>query len=148
MPTQRLTVTIRPSGARTEVTGLPWTGSARDNYLVLEEAIGASRWGQVKYANGRWSVARDHTPSLIEALAERFGSVLVIQHGGQERCVEACWDKGEPHRRALCECSCAGRHHGDKTPPGRVVGHGRAGQIAVSPLPPHEYEVTRNTARW
>lgn len=147
MAQQRVTVTIRPGGARTEVTGLPWTGRPQDNYQLLEEAIGASRRGQVNFSSGRWSVARKHTPELIEALAERFGSVFVIQHGGQERCVEACWDRGEPSNRALCECSCAGRNHGDKTPPGRVVGQGRAGQIAVSPLPPHEYEVTRGTSR-
>ena len=62
-----ITVTIRPNGARTEIRGLPWTGNSRDNYTVLEAAIGASRRGQVTYdRTGRFfSVARGHTGALI-----------------------------------------------------------------------------------
>jgi hypothetical protein len=46
-----VTVTLRPNGARTEVRGLPWTGRAGDAYAVMEEAIDASRQGQVQYSS-------------------------------------------------------------------------------------------------
>jgi hypothetical protein len=100
------TVTIRP-GVRTQIRGLPWTGKPADNYAVLEDCIGATRRGQVLYANGNFSVARSHTQALVSGLAKRFGRVHVIQYGGTEMCVEACWN-ANPETVGLCECSCAG----------------------------------------
>jgi hypothetical protein len=85
-----VTVTIRPK-ARTEIRGLPWLEHG-GNYAVLAECIGASRRGQVQYANGIFTVARSHTRALISALARRFGQVHVIQYGGVDKCGEACWN--------------------------------------------------------
>ena len=139
-----ITVTIRPNGARTEIRGLPWTGNSRDNYTVLEAAIGASRRGQVTYdRTGRFfSVARGHTGALIAYLGQRSGEVGIIQHGGVARCVSACWN-AEPDTAWECECSGAGSNHGSQRPIGRVVADvGAAGALAVAPLEPRRWTYT------
>lgn len=138
LPRMYVTVTIRPNGARTEIRGLPWSGRPRDSYAMLEDAIKASRRGQVDYdKEGRFfSVARAHTGPLIAYLGERFGEVKVVQHGGLARCVSACWD-ADPDTSWECECSCAGDNHGSGRPIGRVVVHvGAAGDLAVARAEP------------
>ena len=138
-----VTVTIRPNGARTEIRGLPWTGRPGDTYAVLEEAIDASRQGQVQYSHqGRFfSVARSHTHSLIAYLAERYGHVHVIQHGGLAKCVSACWT-ADPESAWECECSCAGSNHGSGHAIGRIVAEsGPTGELSVARLGPREWEV-------
>lgn len=135
-----VTVTIRPK-ARTEIRGLPWTGKPSDNYELIEEYIDASQRGQVRYASGSFSVARGHTQALIAGLARRFGQVHVIQYGGVNTCVEACWD-ANPETVALCECACAGSNHGSYKPLGKVVrGDGPSGALSVTPAGPREYDV-------
>jgi hypothetical protein len=135
-----VTVTIRP-GARTQIRGLPWTGSPADNYAILEECIGASRRGQVLYENGGWTVARSHTQVLVAGLAMRFGVVHVIQYGGIEKCVEACWN-AKPETAPLCECSCAGANHGTRQPLGMIVSEdGPSGALSVASTGPREYDV-------
>ena len=139
-----ITVTVRP-GARTEVRGLPWTGKPRETFELLEDIIGASRRGQVQYDRQTrcFSVARSHTAGLISGLAERFGRVHVVQYGGVERCVEACWN-ASPDTAWTCECSCAGGNHGSRTPLGKIVGEsGGAGALSVASSGPREYIVER-----
>lgn len=139
-----VTVTVRP-GARTEVRGLPWTGKPQDTYEMLEDMIGATRRGQVKYdkQSRSFSVARSHTVELINGLVERFGKVHVVQYGGAERCVEACWN-ARPDTAWTCECSCAGRNHGTRSPLGKIVSEtGGAGALSVAASAPHEYVVER-----
>ena len=48
---------IRPK-ERTQIRGLPWTGKPADNYAILEDCIGASRRGQIRYENGSFTVTR------------------------------------------------------------------------------------------
>lgn len=47
-------------------------------------------------------MSRTHTNDVTLGLARRYGRVKVIQHGGTDECVEACWDYGKPER-----CCCA-----------------------------------------
>lgn len=133
-----ITVVVRPS-ERTEVRNLPFTKGGA-GYAILEEAIGASRRGQVKWEGGNvFSVARPHTQMLIEALAHRYGHVRVLQYGGATACVEACWD-ADPKTASECRCSCAGSNHGSRHPNGRVVRtDGPYGALSVSPDAPREY---------
>lgn len=136
------TVTIRP-GARTTVTRLPWTGSGSDGYALIEDCIGATRRGQVTYDRSRraFSVARTHTVTLINALASRLGRVTVVQYGGTEKCVEACWN-ARPRTAITCECSCAGGNHGTGVPLGRIVSEtGPAGALSVGSTGPRTYVV-------
>jgi hypothetical protein len=145
MTRQTITVVIRPHGARTEIRDLPWTGSPRATYALLEDAIGASRRGQVQYSRSTraFSVARAHSGQLILSLADRFGHVHVIQHGGQTRCVSACWN-ADPNTAWECECSCAGSNHGTQRPLGRIVADvGDAGELSVARATPHEWDVYR-----
>lgn len=135
-----ITVTIRPNGARTEVRGLPWTRPG-GSYDVLETAIGATRRGQVQYSDGAFTVSRSHTTVLIRNLADRYGHVHVIQYGGLDRCVAACWTAEADHAW-LCQCSCAGRNHGTGVPIGPIVSDGGpGGALSVASLPPNEYDV-------
>lgn len=137
-----VTVTIRP-GARTQIRGLPWTSEPGAGYTVLEECIGATRRGQVRYASGAFSVARSHTHALVAALACRFGRVHVIQYGGIEKCVEACWN-AKADTAIACECSCAGANHGTRRPQGKVVSEdGPSGALSVASTGPRKYEVSR-----
>lgn len=137
------TVTIRPNGARTTITDLPWTGDAGGGYALIEECIAATRRGQVQYdrRTRAFSVARSHTAMLIGALAARLGRVAVVQYGGTEQCVEACWN-AQPHTAITCECSCAGSNHGTRQPLGKVVsGDGPAGALSVRSAGPRTYVV-------
>lgn len=137
-----VTVTIRP-GARTQIRRLPWTGEPGGGYAVLEDCIGATRRGQVLYENGSFSVARGHTQALVSALAQRFGRVHVIQYGGIEKCVEACWN-ANPETAIACECSCAGDNHGTRRPLGKVVSDdGPSGALSVASTGPRAYDVHR-----
>lgn len=135
-----ITATIRP-GERTAISGLPFAkDKPRANYWLLEDAINASRKGQVLYSGGSSSVARTHTPTLLNALVDRFGSVRVVHYGGQAMCVEACWKNGEIEYASTCEFSCAGANHGSKQPIGRIVSeNGPAGSLSVSSGNRREY---------
>lgn len=137
-----VTVTIRP-GRRTEIQNMPFEGNGR-GYTILGDMFGASRRGQVDYSpNSRsWSVSRPHTNAVILGLAARYGRVKVIQHGGVEKCVEACWKTGLPENAWLCECACAGRNHGSGQPFRVTVGgDGPGGQLSVQARAPHEFYV-------
>lgn len=135
-----VTVKIRP-GARTEVRGMPFNKDDRgSNYELLEDAIDATRRGQIKYSGGAFRVARDHTSPLIEFLAHHFGRVHVVQYGGLDRCVAACWD-ARPETAMLCECSCAGGNHGTGRPIGRIVAETPVGAFSVASAAPREYDV-------
>jgi len=127
-----VTVVIRPYGARTEIHNLPWSGP-RGGYKVVEDAIGASRRRQVKYdpSSKFFTVSRRHTRVLIEALGARYGRVHVIQHGGTDKCVAACW-KADRDTAWQCECSCAGDNHGSQHPIGPVVADSGGGAGALS----------------
>lgn len=134
------TIIIRP-GARTQVRGLPWTGRPTDNYALLEKCISASRRGQVTYTRGCFSVTRNRTRALISGLAEHFGQAHIIQYGGAERCVEACWD-ANPETAELCECACAGGNHGTGEPLGEIVNEDpERGAVSVLSHGPREYDV-------
>lgn len=137
-----VTVTVRPGGARTEVRGLPFT-KAGDGYRIIGEAIGATRKGQVDYdkSTRAFTVSRSHSTTLITALAAKYGSVTVIQHGGTTKCVEACWN-AKPASAWECECSCAGDNHGTRNPIGPIVSAGGpAGALSVAPAAPRTYTV-------
>jgi len=138
-----VTVTVRPNGARTEVRGLPWTGNPRDGYAALEDAIDASRRGQVLYdrQHKAFTVSRSHTELLIYRLAQKFGHVHVIQYGGITKCVEECWRLRDLDTSATCQCSCAGANHGTGVAPGRIVGQVNAGALAVASTGPREYDI-------
>lgn len=135
-----ITVTIRPNGARTEVRGLPYAAGG-SNYELLGEAFGATRRGQVEYSSGVFSVSRSHTQAVVEFLANRFGCIHVVQYGGVDKCVSACWT-ANPDTAITCECSCAGSNHGSLRPIGPVVADaGAAGELSVAAAPPREYDV-------
>jgi len=135
-----ITVTIRPNH-RTEIRNLPYEGNGR-GYTILGDMISASRQGQVQYGGGVWTVSRPHSNEVILGLAARYGKVKVIQYGGIEKCVEACWKKGKPENSWLCECSCAGRNHGSGTPYAITVsGGGPGGALSVQASAPHEFYV-------
>jgi hypothetical protein len=89
-----VTVVIRPA-KRTEIRNLPYEGKGAV-YSILGEMFNASRKGQVEYNRGVWSVSRPHTIAVIFGLAERYGRVKVIQHGGVDKCVEQCWTAAIP----------------------------------------------------
>lgn len=131
---------IRP-GRRTEIRNLPYEGKGA-GYWILGDMFGASRRGQVDYAGGVWSVSRPHTNDVIQGLADRYGRVKVIQHGGLDKCVEACWHRGNPETAWLCECSCAGRNHGSGMPYEHTVGgDGPSGALSVQASAPHVFYV-------
>lgn len=134
-------MTLRP-GKRAEVRGLPWTGKPSETYALLEDLIGASRRGQVLYdrQTKAFSVARSHAVELINGLAATYGQVHVIQYGGVEKCVEACWN-ARPETAIDCECSCAGANHGSQRPVGRIVAEGAGGALSVAALSPREWDV-------
>lgn len=138
-----VTVTIRPNGKRTEIENMPWEGKG-GGYKVLDELISASRRGQVDHNKGVWSVSRHHTNAVILGLAARYGRVKVIQYGGTEMCVEACWKSGYPENAWECECSCAGKNHGSGMPYRVTVdgGGGAGGQLSVQASAPREFFVS------
>lgn len=138
-----VTVTIRPNGKRTEIRNMPWEGKGA-GYTILGDMFGASRHGQVDFAGGVWSVSRSHTNAIILGLAARYRRVKVIQHGGLEKCVEACWNKGKPENSWLCECSCAGQNHGSGQPYKLTVSGagGAGGELSVQASAPREFFVT------
>jgi len=137
-----ITVVIRPK-RRTEIRDLPFEGPGA-GYRILGDMFSATRQGQVDYVNRVWSVSRPHTNAVILGLAVRYGRVKVIQHGGVEKCVEACWKTGMPENAMTCECACAGRNHGSGMPYKITVGSGGAGgALSVQASAPHEYYVDR-----
>ncbi|MET4592674.1 hypothetical protein [Arthrobacter sp. 754] len=136
-----VTVVIRPAGARTEIQNLPYEGKGA-GYTILGDMFNASRRGQVEYNRGVWSVSRPHTNAVILGLAERYGRVKVIQHGGVDKCVQQCWDRGNPENAWLCECACAGRNHGSGVPYAHTVGgNGPGGALSVQASEPREFYV-------
>ncbi|MET3566569.1 hypothetical protein ABIC47_002054 [Leifsonia sp. 563] len=135
-----VTVTIRPK-RRTEIRDMPFEGNGK-GYSILGDTFGASRRGQVEYARGVWSVSRSHTNEVILGLAARYGRVKVIQYGGVEKCVEACWKKGKQDNAWLCECACAGKNHGSGVPYAVTVGGGSpGGALSVQASEPREFYV-------
>jgi hypothetical protein len=136
-----ITVTIRPNGKRTEILNLPYEGKGA-GYTILGDMIGASRRGQVEYGGRVWTVSRSHSNEVILGLAERYGRVKVIQFGGVEKCVEACWKKGKPENAWLCQCACAGRNHGSGMPYKKTIdGDGPGGALSVQASAPREFYV-------
>lgn len=136
-----VTVTIRPD-RRTEIRNMPFEGKGV-GYQILESMIGASRRGQVEYdlSTRAWSVSRSHSNAVILGLADRYDRVKVIQHGGVEKCVEACW-KGNPETAWECKCSCAGRNHGSGSPYKVTVSDsGVGGALSVQASAPREFYV-------
>lgn len=135
-----VTVVIRP-GQRTEIRSLPYEGRGA-GYTILGNMFGATRRGQVEFASGVWSVSRPHTNAVILGLADRYGRVKVIQYGGVEKCVEQCWERGDPQNAWLCECACAGRNHGSKVPYALTVSNsGPHGALSVQASGPNEFYV-------
>ncbi len=135
-------VTIRPD-QRTEIENLPYEGRGA-GYTTLGDMIGASRRGQVEYSASTrtWSVSRAHSNKVILGLAERYGRVKVIQYGGVDKCVEACW-RGNPKTAWQCKCSCAGRNPGSGSALKVTVGGagGAGGALSVQASPPREFYV-------
>lgn len=137
-----VTVIIRPK-ERTEIQHMPWEGNGV-GYAILEGMIGASRRGQVEYSSSTrtWSVSRPHSNAVILGLAKRYGRVKVIQHGGVDKCVEACWKTGYPENAWLCECACAGRNHGSGVPyKVNVGGNSPGGDLSVQASAPNVFYV-------
>lgn len=59
-----------------------------------------------------WTVARPHYWTVIEALADRFGEVTVIEdYSTQEKCTRSCTN-ARPDTVVTCECVCGGDMHG------------------------------------
>ncbi|MCS6557322.1 hypothetical protein NYQ31_02800 [Curtobacterium flaccumfaciens] len=137
-----VTVIIRPK-QRTEIQHMPFEAKGA-GYKILEDMIGASRRGQVEYSfsTRTWSVSRPHSNAVILGLAARYGRVKVIQHGGVEKCVEACWKSGHPEKAWECECACAGRNHGSGSPYRvNVGGNSAGGDLSVQASAPNVFYV-------
>lgn len=79
-----------------------------DNKQWLKDALGK----RIRFAyqgKGKWTVARCHLGTLVEALCDRFGEVhLFLDFRGVERCDARC--RNATGRE--CDCRCLGRHHG------------------------------------
>lgn len=137
-----VSVTIKP-GKRTVIENMPFEGNGR-GYSILGDMFGASRRGQVEYNQTArsWSVSRSHTNAVIYGLAGRYKRVKVVQYGGVDKCVEACWKSGLPENATTCECVCAGRNHGSGMPYKVTVDSaGPGGALSVQASAPREFYV-------
>ena len=104
----------RPLKGRTEIR-LPYQPGS-GNYDLLKEICGEGT--RPKYEKPVFTVARNHTQSVINGLAERFDSVDVTLEGNaRSTCVSECWD-ADPKNVADCVCGCAGKNHGTGKPEG------------------------------
>lgn len=98
----------RPVDGRLEVR-LPFAPGGA-NYRLLKEALGDRT--RSTYEGGSFLVARAHLETLVEFLAERFGSVDVALRGRDaERCGPECYN-AKASTSWACVCPCAGRNHG------------------------------------
>lgn len=116
-------VTLFP-GTRTAVR-LPYDPN-ESGYEVLEDVLGLSRRGAVKYErdNKVFTVSRSHNRTLIRGLALRYGMVTVTQYGNTtEMCVENCWN-AKRETWPDCSCVCNGSNHGSRQPYRHLVGDG------------------------
>ncbi|GAA1431385.1 hypothetical protein GCM10009616_18370 [Microlunatus lacustris] len=87
------------------------------NYEILRDACGERTRSEWDAEAKAYRVARTHLLALIDALANRFGEVVVtLRTSRTTRCVEACWMANEGTWYE-CECSCLGEFHGRQIPP-------------------------------
>lgn len=83
----------------------------------------------------QWTVSRGQFQTVVQALADRFGSVTVTQDFTKTQyCTAQC--QGARSTADQCECSCAGRGHGGGFPASWTDG-----QLYVS----HELQTTKHT---
>lgn len=104
----------RPLKGRTTIR-LPYA-AAGGNFDLLKEICGERTRPQ--YDKPHFSVARAHTPAVIDGLADHFDRVEVTLEGSaRTTCVEACWT-AKPETAWDCICGCAGKNHGTGKPEG------------------------------
>jgi hypothetical protein len=79
------------------------------NRAWLHEELGDRVRPEWNRHDKRWELARQHMRVLVEALAQRFGSVEVsIDFRNGSRCDVRCRDaEGDD-----CDCQCMGENHG------------------------------------
>lgn len=83
---------------------------------MLKEICGEAT--RPKYERPIFTVASNHTTTVINGLAERFDRVEVTLEGNaRSTCVSACWD-ADADNVADCVCGCAGKNHGTGEPEG------------------------------
>ena len=126
------TQVIIRSGKRTTVR-LPYDPT-ENGYQVLEDVLGLTRRGAVKYDRNAkvFTVSQSHNRNLIRGLALRYGKVTVTQHGSStEMCVEQCWN-AKRETWPDCTCVCSGSNHGSRQPLQVLV---RDGGLSVQHTP-------------
>jgi hypothetical protein len=88
-----------------------WMPYSTTNRQWLKDTLGARiklEWVK-RPGESHWEIARNHLRAVVEALADRFGSVDVyLEYKLTERCDTRCRDA----RSDDCECSCLGANHG------------------------------------
>ncbi|GAA1429385.1 hypothetical protein GCM10009616_11340 [Microlunatus lacustris] len=108
---------VRPPGRERLLVRLPYRSGAFTNYDLLRRICGDRTRAEWDAEVKAYRVARTHLYALIDALAHRFGEVVVtLQTRRTTRCVEACWE-ANGGTWFDCECSCLGRFHGRHSPP-------------------------------
>lgn len=82
----------------------------KDNRSWLKEVLGDRIRPNFNKKTRKWEVARSHFGPVVEALADRLGSISVwVDFRSTERCDTRC----KAARGRECTCSCLGDNHGD-----------------------------------
>lgn len=86
-----------------------WMPYARGTRGWLRSVCGAGTRPEFDRARKAWTVARPHFRRVVDALADRYGSVDVyMDHTARTVCGKLCWEaKGDD-----CDCACLGDNHG------------------------------------
>lgn len=116
---------FRPLRGRTQIWIPYQPGSG--NRDLLKRICGENTRPRYNNSERCFEVAREHLPALIEQLPSELGMPVevTLQGATQTTCVDACWN-ALPETTWNCECSCAGRYHGEGAGPALMVGDGLA----------------------
>ncbi|MEU1418360.1 hypothetical protein [Kitasatospora sp. NPDC005751] len=96
----------RPVGTARIKVRLPY---AVGNRAWIHSILGDLTRPEWNREDKSWDISRQHMRTLVEALAERFGSVdVTIDFRTNSRCDDRCRDaEGDD-----CDCQCMGENHG------------------------------------
>lgn len=82
---------------------------AAENRAWIHQELGDRVRPEWNKATKHWEIARPHLRTVVDALADRFGTVEVtIDSRVVSRCDSQCRDAGGDE----CDCQCAGENHG------------------------------------
>ena len=86
-----------------------WLPYAEGTRAWLRKVCGPGTRPEFDRERKAWLVARPHFRKVVDALARRCGTVLVItDHTVRHACGSRCWNaEGDE-----CECECLGDNHG------------------------------------